>query len=368
MLVFLAPDKARLEDLDQAVRQYLAWDSIEAEAEGLNLDAFQQKQAKTKRKESDEAVDARMPEAFQWLLVPSQPDPKGPVEWQEVRLSGHDPLAVRASKKLKNEEQLLTMIAPTRLKLELDRVPLWRGDGNHVGVAQLWEDLCQYLYLPRLRNSDVLLDSVKDGIVRLTWRDDTFGYADAWDDERKRYRGLAAGTSVSVSLGGDAVLVRPDVADKQLDAEASTAEKASPAAVTTPGGASVAADAPAPPADAPPVTRRFHGSVTLDPDRLIRRFGDVAQEVIQHLSTTPGAKVSVTVEVQAELPEGAPDHVVRTVNENCRDPEVRELRVRGGLASGAGEDGQDQEPRHGPSSSRRHGTQGKSSQEAAPLL
>jgi hypothetical protein len=40
--------------------------------------------------------------------------------------------------------------------------------------------------------------------------------------------------------------------------------------------------------------------------------------VIAHLSALVGAKVTVTLEVDAEIPSGAPDHVVRTVTENSR--------------------------------------------------
>jgi hypothetical protein len=40
--------------------------------------------------------------------------------------------------------------------------------------------------------------------------------------------------------------------------------------------------------------------------------------VVQHLASLVGAKVSVTVEIEAEIPDGAPDNVVRTVAENCR--------------------------------------------------
>ena len=62
----------------------------------LNLDPFQTKQAETKRKNSDETVDARIPETFQWLIVPGQSDPKGEIEWTEIRLQGQDSLAARA--------------------------------------------------------------------------------------------------------------------------------------------------------------------------------------------------------------------------------------------------------------------------------
>jgi len=75
-----------------------------------------------------------------------QKSPQVPVEWQAFRLaSGHDALAVRVSKKLRNDELLLTGFAGTRLKMERDRVPLWRN--NHVAVKQLAEDFARYVYL-----------------------------------------------------------------------------------------------------------------------------------------------------------------------------------------------------------------------------
>jgi hypothetical protein len=40
--------------------------------------------------------------------------------------------------------------------------------------------------------------------------------------------------------------------------------------------------------------------------------------VIVHLSGLVGATVKVTLEVDASIPAGAPDHVVRTVTENSR--------------------------------------------------
>ncbi len=49
-----------------------------------------------------------------------------------------------------------------------------------------------------------------------------------------------------------------------------------------------------------------------------RDAGQIAEEVIAHLSGLDGARVKVTLEVEAEIPDGAPDHVVRTVTENSR--------------------------------------------------
>ena len=61
---------------------------------------------------------------------------------------------------------------------------------------------------------------------------------------------------------------------------------------------------------------RFHGTAVLDTTRVGRDASRISEEVIAHLSGLVGATVTVTIEVDAEIPGGAPDHVVRTVTEN----------------------------------------------------
>src|SRR5207249_4907158 len=100
-------------------------------------------------------------------------------------LSGSDPLAVRASKKLRGEELLITAMAGSRLKMDLDRVPLWRGD--HVEIQQLAEDFARYVYLPRLRSPAVLAGAIRNGLGLLLWRQDSFAYADSFDAAAGRY-------------------------------------------------------------------------------------------------------------------------------------------------------------------------------------
>ena len=218
-LVFLAADKTRLQDLDEAARKYLAWESILDEKVVLNLTPQQVKQAETQRVAADSAVTARIPEVYHWLLVPVQKSPQEPVEWQAFRLpSGHDALAVRASKKLKNDELLVTGFAGTSLKMELDRVPLWRN--NHVAVKQLAEDFARYVYLPRLKDSSVLVGAVRDGVGLLTWEEESFAFADSFDELTGRYRGLRGGQLVSlVDADSPGLLVKGSVARSQLAAE-----------------------------------------------------------------------------------------------------------------------------------------------------
>ncbi|MDE0678898.1 MAG: Swt1 family HEPN domain-containing protein [Gammaproteobacteria bacterium] len=315
-LVFLAPDKARLQDLDAAVRRYLAWESILAEQEALDLSPFQMKQARTQWEVASEQVTSRLPETYQWLLTPVQSQPQAPVEWRAIRLAGQDPLAVRASKRLRADELLVTRFAGTRLRMELDRVPLWRG--NHVMAKQLADDFAQYVYLPRLSGSHVLLRSMEDGVGLLTWEQDGFGFADTFDEVAGRYRGLKGGQVVSLEdVSTSGMLVKPKIAKVQLEAETQEAPQGDgkdPAQQDGNGGVSDEGDTP--PEQEPAQPRRFHGAVRLDETRVGRDASRIADEVISHLAGLVGAQVKVTLEIAAEIPGGAPEHVVRTVTEN----------------------------------------------------
>jgi hypothetical protein len=317
-LVFLAADKMRLQDLDEALRKHLAWESIVAEKDMLNLDPHQLRQAEEQKRTADGAVTARVPETYQWLLVPVQKSPQEAVEWQALRLSGQDALAVRASKKLRSDELLVTSFAGTRLRMDLDRVPLWPGD--HVAIKQLVEHFASYLYLPRLKDSSVLLGAVRDGVSLLTWEQDTFAFADSFDEAAGRYRGLRGGQAIALAdAGAPGLLVKAVVARRQLDVEkVKPSDGGTPpdtadggqGADTKPGGGRITPVAANP--------KRFHGTVILDPTRVGRDASRIADEVIVHLSGLVGTKVTATLEVQAEIPSGAPDHVVRTVTENSR--------------------------------------------------
>jgi predicted AAA+ superfamily ATPase len=334
-LVFLAADKTRLQDLDEATRKYLAWQSIldEKDERHLNLAPQQVKQAETQLAAADGTVTARIPEVYQWLLVPVQKSPQAAaIEFQVIRLTpGHDPLAVRASKKLRNDELLLTSYAGTLLRMELDRVPLWRG--SHVSVKQLAEDFARYPYLPRLKNSAVLIGAIRDGMSFLTWYEESFAFADSFDETAGRYRGLRAETLIDlIDENSSGLLVKPEAARPQLvadrnkdntrgstggdggrgsdDHENDDSGDRRGSDGRGGGGKTVVTTSTLP--------KRFHGAVQLDPTRVGRDASRVADEVIAHLTGLVGTTVTVTLEIEAEIPSGAPDHVVRTVTENSR--------------------------------------------------
>jgi hypothetical protein len=169
---------------------------------------------------------------------------------------------------------------------------------------------------------------VRDALERLTWKEDSFAFAEGWDEQKGRYKGLRAGQSCRVVSDPESLIVKPDVAAAQLEAErqpqptpGSTVVGLAPvpgdgSLTGQPGGTGGPAVTIVTPL--PPQLRRFHASVNLDPLRLGRDASRIAEEVVQHFSSIVGCKVHATLDLQVELPENASDKLVRDVTENCR--------------------------------------------------
>lgn len=324
-LAFVAADKTRLPDLEDAVRWALAWAAIDDKKDDLNLNQSQIRTVSAKRREWESVIDQRIPETYCWLIVPGQSDPHAEVDWHARRLSGQDSLPARASKRMQSDELLISHLGAVRLKMELDRVPLWRGDD--VEVRQLMDDFAQYLYLPRLQGPQVLVAAIRDGLQFLTWKTDSFAYAESKREDGS-YAGLRCGEQVSIDPAGNGYVVKADVASAQRDRDtakergqetresnedhsrgAEPAETAS-ASVSSTGG--TGGD------EKPKLPSRFFGSVSLDPTRIVRDAGRIGEEVIAHLAALKGANVQIRLEVEADVADGVDQNIVRAVTENCR--------------------------------------------------
>ncbi|MDE0554681.1 MAG: hypothetical protein OXI24_10725, partial [Candidatus Poribacteria bacterium] len=321
ILIFVAPDTGGWESLERETRRYLAWDSIVQEVNALNLDANQRREASQGKEQSNDTVSIRLNEAYSWLLVPTQ-EGTNPIVWEEIRIPGsEDNPVAKTVTKVRNDQQLITKWSPVLLKMELDNW-LWK-DADHISLKRVWECLATYLYLSRLRDSDVLLETVREGI-----KTKEFGYANSVDDTG-RYNGLQFGsTGGSIYLEDPSVLVKPDGAAKQLEADAAQQTEADPPPSDPsikedgqPHGTSAGQTEDMETGTTPPQaakSKRFYGTVNLDPIRAGRDAQQVIEEVVQHLTSLPGADVKITMDIEANVSDGVPDDVVRTVTENCR--------------------------------------------------
>ncbi len=143
-LIFLAADSQRTEELEAAVADYLAWTWVvrESGATGLNLDYAQAARSEAKLADADRVVGDCLRQTYQWLLVPEQAEPTGPISWDPIRVEGQDGPAERASERLARDGYLYLSYPPTLLRQRLDRelASLWRaracGCGHTVGAVR----------------------------------------------------------------------------------------------------------------------------------------------------------------------------------------------------------------------------------------
>jgi len=334
LLLFIAIDQKESKILEQNAAQYLAWKSINDEHEILNLDPFQRKQSQAKLTQSETNLDSKLKEAYQWALVPEQSDHDPSIIWQEVRIQGQDSPILRASRKLAHENHFLVQYSASSLRLAaLDEYHLWR-DVNHLEIKKLWSYLSQYLYLPRLRDEQVLLKAISDGIADLLWIEN-FAYADAFDEAKQRYVGLRGGGGDRILLTtSTGLIVKPEIAKIQFDDDEAKRQAAQqrdqdyPNSSSSSGSSPLVKDGtrsstiqipPQKPENLPPAQpKRFYGSIKLNPLRSQRDMEQVTKEVLEHLMGLVDADVEITLDVQVRSQEGIPDSVIRTVTENCR--------------------------------------------------
>ncbi|HSZ28513.1 MAG TPA: DUF499 domain-containing protein, partial [Pseudonocardiaceae bacterium] len=224
MVVFLAADTNRLEELEEAVRDYLAWNSIAGTKERileLDLTGQQAAQAATRLAAADQAAGLRIATAYHWALVPVQPEPDRPVTWDVVRAdSAKERLAERASDKLCQADLLRTVHGARSVRYDLDHRlgSVWQR--GHIRVGELWGYYCRHPYLPRLCDRSVLDAGVAGAANELTWDVEAFAIATGYDEKTERFVGLAIPhQDVFSQITDQTLLVRPDLALAQREQE-----------------------------------------------------------------------------------------------------------------------------------------------------
>lgn len=312
MLVYLAADEARLEELDNAVRDYLGWSHVLANEADLDLTKNQKDQATQRQATADQTVKSRLLQTFTWALIPSQPDAGAPFILRETKVEGQsESLAERVSRRLGGDGDLSVRQAAVTVRLAINKVPqIWK-DG-HVTLGTLWELYCQYPYMPRLRDRKVLQEGVLD--LPLIWETDAFALATGYEDGRYVGLWIPGDTNLAPAATDALLLVRPDVAVKQRSEEVPTPEPGDPGPSPTkrqpPKGPGVDVGFP-------PTKTRFYGVKTLSSDKIALDFKNIADEVIANLRDQ-GIELVVRIEIEAINSNGFDENKIRTVAENAK--------------------------------------------------
>lgn len=341
-LVMLAPDVARMEELADAVREYLAWDQIHDRITEMNLTAQQAAQVRTRRTQADRTVDLRIPNTYYWAIVPAQPNPAAPPELEILRADGaQDRLADRVSAKLRQGGLIATTYSARMIRLELDGPLHTVWEKGHVSVGDLWSYYCKYPYMMRLRDRTVLDDAIRDAVNALTWEREGFALATGFDASSGSYEGLTLpGSATRFAMVTDTtLLVAPDAAKAQPcpacgnPIHAGACQQPQPHADDAmgggadgqPGGATVGQldragdNRTAVGADEavgkPKAPTLFLATAHLNPERYGTHFATISKEILARLGE---AQLEITLEIRAANPAGYPPETIRTITENAR--------------------------------------------------
>jgi len=317
MLIFITADARQLDHLKDAVRGALAWGEIVRDTERLNLTQSDSALAKAKQAEANETLKTRLKEAWCYLHYPAQESAQADVEWVSGKIPVQDGLLARASRKLVAEEGLLIELGPTRLDRDLQKY-IWNGK-PHLSLKDLREYFNRYVYLPRLKNQEVLAKAVQAAVSSIL--PGPFAYAEQWDESSNTYLGLAIehASNAVIVIDSDSVIVKPDVAESHRptptppESEGTQSDPAGGWPETgghSPGGVSEPT-----PVETKPT--RFTGAVMISSERPAREIHQIVEAIVEQLTTLPGSVVKLKLEIDAEVPEGLERGKVRTLIENA---------------------------------------------------
>jgi hypothetical protein len=207
------------------------------------------------------------------------------------------------------------------LRQQIDRLHLWDKE-PHIRVDTFSGYFTQYLYMPRVRNHDVVRSAISHLNDVLLPEQDGFAYADSRDDEG-RYRGLVLHENPT-AVSNSGLVVDPNVAEKQIDSERQEREGVteetddrSTDTETDPRTATRKPVRPQPDPRVPtqPKVTRFHGTKALDPTRAVRDISQISDEILA-LFTVNDVPLQLTVDIESSAMERLTPDQVTALKEN----------------------------------------------------
>ncbi|WP_144794196.1 DUF499 domain-containing protein [Microbacterium paludicola] len=334
-LVFLVADKNELESLEAATRSYLGWKRVQATSDSLNLSMQQRKQTDEWVTRLNQTVSDRIRETFAWALYPEQFDPTKPFELvsEKVPDSAGRSLPERVAAKLGRDDQLVTELGAPILGATLHEElgTLW-SSAREMSVGELWGYFTRYVYLPRLTRRDVLDSALERSLNTVLVDGERFAIAAGKDPDSGRYRGLIVPPdhNAALQVTDSTILVDWSKAEEQAVAERAAAARDAAIKAASEGSTPIGPvdfetpdvtvdvvddDSALDTAARPPL--RYFGSVKVDPTRYSRDIGNVTREIIDRL-VGAGAKLEITIDIQASKADGFDEGEVRTISENTR--------------------------------------------------
>ncbi|MBO7654443.1 MAG: hypothetical protein J6U40_05925, partial [Kiritimatiellae bacterium] len=336
-LVFLFPDFNAVNRLLDEGKKHLAWQDIVASCEQgtLTLDNLQLKNARDSATRSGMQLEATARECYNCAVVPTMEDAKKLTFVEERINTQNGQIALSVESWICENEFLIKAWSPIFLKQLLERY-YFKNGVEEVSLKKVWQDTCTYLYMPRLRNEDVFLRAVTDGVTGKEY----FGFAAGKDGET--YLGFSFGETMLLPSLNDQMLVLSKTKAQEEDAKRQCPKCGHyPCSCSKEGDQSGENSGLCPVCGKRPCVcggrsqvcpkcgkhpcqcsggkRHYFGTVQLDPLDPVMKMSDVLENIISLFTSKPGVKVTVKLDIEASTPSAFdPNTVIRPVSENSR--------------------------------------------------
>ena len=318
-LIFVAPDMSTQGRMRDCAKTALAWGSIVEDVKDnrLNIDRLQEQQAKKEHQAAEEVLIRATRECYKVLLCPTLMSPtETQITVEAFNLNtGGSTFSAEVERICQENELVISAWSPVHLRSRL-RDLYWKADKPAIVAQSLWEDMLKFLFLPRLRNRAVLEQAIQKGAGSRDF------FATAYAQTGDKFEGFQFGGS-SVQFDATLLLIDPDFAktyeaNQPKPAPSSTSTPVQPPAPTGSGSTTQPSTVQEPRPTQETKPKAFHGSAEVNPATAKKRLIEIAEEIISQLASDPNATLQITLEIHADFPSGAPDHIRRAVSENAK--------------------------------------------------
>lgn len=287
MLLFMAADAERLKVLDDAAREYMAWDYVMNE--DLNLDDIRRKDGISNLKSARSTFEMKVSQAYSKILAPYTDDKNvGDIHWRVEDINCFNGENVQAAdEKFVRNEKLLASLGEKALKRLLDEYNLW-GDDGAVEKDRLGEYFMTYCYLPRLVDPSALFGAINKGVEANLF-----------------------------SLKDDILYKEPPVAQQSTENETETVEPAVESKSVI--GSKELEDFALEETDieADESKTHFHLDTDVDITRYKRTFTNCADEIVSHFAGLDGVTIRLSVDI--DVPDGISSDMENLIADICKE-------------------------------------------------
>jgi len=160
IVLVATPSVTGLHQAEQQIAEWLAWEEIETSSQFKDLDNFQQKTVRDKKREALKAAQTAVKNAYELVLYLEK---DGSIQAKKITLGA--------------ESLFATLLKETALRLFRQKIdaeaimpnglyPVWPATDPHIRVADLYQQFGRDPRLPKLLSGRTVLNTIEDAVRR----------------------------------------------------------------------------------------------------------------------------------------------------------------------------------------------------------